>query len=70
MIASGGKKIKLIAVSGGGSELCTPCGGCRQKIREFAPLKTPVLICNEVMFQKRFILEALLPASFGPDNLF
>ena len=70
MIASGGKKIKLIAISGSGSELCTPCGGCRQKIREFSALETPVLICDEEMFQKRFILEALLPASFGPDNLF
>ena len=51
MIASGGKQIKLIAVSGGGLELCTPCGGCRQKIREFASLQTTVLICDEEKFE-------------------
>ena len=70
MIASGGKQIKLIAISGGGLELCTPCGGCRQKIREFASLQTSVLICDEEKFAERFTLEALIPASFGPKNLF
>ena len=69
MILSGSKQIKLIAVSGGGLELCTPCGGCRQKIREFASLQIPILICNETTFEKRFLLETLLPASFGPKNL-
>jgi len=70
MILSGSKQIKLIAVSGGGLELCTPCGGCRQKIREFASLEMPVLICNEKNFEKRFLLNTLLPVSFGPKNLF
>ena len=70
MITSGGKQIKLIAVSGGGLELCTPCGGCRQRILEFASVQTPVLICSEEKFEERFVLEALIPASFGPKNLF
>jgi cytidine deaminase len=69
MIASGGTKIKLIAVSGAGMQLCTPCGGCRQRIREFASLKTDILICTGSQFKKRFNLEMLLPDSFGPDNL-
>jgi len=69
MIASGGTKIKRIAVSGAGTQLCTPCGGCRQRIREFASLKTDILICTDSQFKKRFNLEMLLPASFGPDNL-
>ncbi|MBT5573880.1 cytidine deaminase [Alphaproteobacteria bacterium] len=69
MIAAGGQQIKVIAVSGAGVELCTPCGGCRQRIREFANPQTEILICNELAFARRFLLEELLPASFGPDNL-
>ncbi len=69
MIASGGTKIKIIAVSGAGEHLCTPCGGCRQRIREFADLKTNILICTDLEFRKRFTLDALMPESFGPNNL-
>ena len=70
MVTDGCTEIDEILVMADTKKPTTPCGGCRQKIREFAALKTPVLICDEEMFQKRFILEALLPASFGPDNLF
>ena len=38
MIASNGNKIIAISVTGYGNLLCTPCGGCRQRIREFASL--------------------------------
>ena len=38
MIASNGNKIIAISVTGYGNLLCTPCGGCRQRIREFATL--------------------------------
>ena len=70
MVTDGCTEIDEILVMADTVKPTTPCGGCRQKIREFAALKTPVLICDEEMFQKRFILESLLPASFGPDNLF
>ena len=36
LIMGGGTKITEVAVMGNGDALCTPCGGCRQKIREFA----------------------------------
>lgn len=42
MIAAGGREIREIAVVGAGDALCTPCGGCRQRIREFATTLTPV----------------------------
>ena len=70
MIAGGDKQIKAIAVTGRGDELCTPCGGCRQRIREFAKADTPVLICDETGIRLQTTLEELLPHSFGPDNLF
>ncbi|MDR0484210.1 MAG: cytidine deaminase [Alphaproteobacteria bacterium] len=69
MIMNGEKKIKEIAVIGMGDLLCTPCGGCRQKIREFGNSNTQIHIFSQAGFQKTFTLEELLPESFGPDNL-
>ena len=69
MIMSKGTKIIAIAVTGYGDMLCTPCGGCRQRIREFASLNTPIIIGNEKKIQKIFTLNDLLPYSFGPENL-
>ena len=44
MIASNGNKIIAISVTGYGNLLCTPCGGCRQRIREFASLNVPIIV--------------------------
>ena len=69
MIGAGGRKITRIAIAGRGVFLCTPCGGCRQRIREFAPADLDILICDEQGLRQRFTLAELLPHSFGPDNL-
>jgi len=69
MIGAGGRKITRIAIAGRGAFLCTPCGGCRQRIREFAPADIDILICDEQGLRQRFTLAELLPHSFGPDNL-
>lgn len=69
MIIAGQSKIKAIAVAGSGDELCTPCGGCRQRIREFAEENTPILICDQNGLRHITTLGELLPMSFGPDNL-
>ncbi len=69
MIGAGARHIAAIAVAGPGPALCTPCGGCRQKIREFAAPDTPVLVCSREEVEREFTLDDLLPASFGPDNL-
>ena len=69
MIGAGGRKIIRIAVAGRGDLLCTPCGGCRQRIREFAAADMDIFICDEQGLLKRFTLAELLPHSFGPDNL-
>lgn len=69
MIAAGGSQIVAIAVAGPGPALCTPCGGCRQKIREFAAPTTPILVSGAEGAFTSFKLEDLLPDSFGPDNL-
>jgi cytidine deaminase len=69
MIMAGGRQITAISVAGKGDLLCTPCGGCRQRIREFAALKTPIFIADENGFRQAFTLDTLLPHSFGPDHL-
>ena len=71
MVNAGGSRIERIAVAGGtdaGDILCTPCGGCRQRIREFAAPDTVIIIANPSGEQQRFTLADLLPHSFGPEN--
>ncbi len=69
MVMDGETRIREIAVIGGGEALVTPCGGCRQKIREFADDDTPVHIFGMDGLRQTFTLGGLLPWSFGPDNL-
>jgi cytidine deaminase len=70
LIMAGGKRITEVAVMGNGNQLCTPCGGCRQKIREFAAGDVKIHCCTETgELIKTFTLQELLPESFGPDNL-
>ena len=71
-VNAGGSRIERIAVAGGadaGDILCTPCSGCRQRIREFAAPDTVIIIANPGGEQQRFTLADLLPHSFGPENL-
>ena len=69
LVLAGGQRIIAVAVVGQGTELVTPCGGCRQKIREFASDEVPVLVGDMVSQCARFTLGELLPASFGPGHL-
>ena len=69
MIATGGRRITEIAVVGGGKELCTPCGGCRQRIREFAAPSVPIHVGGPEGHRQTFTVGELLPVAFGPDNL-
>ena len=69
MISQGEKNIVEVVVVGSGKLLCSPCGGCRQRLREFSSLKTQIHMCNVNGHQKTLSLEELLPESFGPENL-
>lgn len=65
MISAGAKRIKRIYITGPGNQPVTPCGGCRQRIREFAEPSTPV-ICHGVDGEPlETTLGELLPHSFG-----
>ena len=70
LVMAGSRRITEVAVMGNGSTLCTPCGGCRQKIREFAAADVKIHCCTESgELIQTFTLEELLPFSFGPENL-
>lgn len=69
LVSSGYTKIKEVVVIGSGDLLCSPCGGCRQRLREFASLDTPIHMCNIDGHLKTSTLSDLLPDSFGPENL-
>ncbi|SEP46839.1 cytidine deaminase [Methylobacterium sp. ap11] len=69
MVAAGGRRIAAILVLGDGAALVTPCGACRQRIREFAAPDTPIHVAGPEGLRRTFTLDDLLPASFGPDNL-
>ena len=70
MIAGGAKRIRRIYVTGPGSDPVTPCGGCRQRIREFAETLDITVISHGISGQPlETTLAALLPHSFGPEFL-
>ena len=69
MALAGERRIAEILVVGDGEGLCTPCGGCRQRIREFASPQTPVHIAGPDGVRLTLSLAELLPHSFGPENL-
>ena len=69
MVLAGGRQIVAVAVFAQSPQPVTPCGGCRQKLREFAADGTPVFIADASGLRARFTLGELLPASFGPDHL-
>ena len=69
LVAAGGRQVKAVVVVGEGARLTTPCGGCRQKLREFAADDTPVIVADVQQVRARFTLGELLPHSFGPEHL-
>ncbi len=70
MALAGGRRIAELVVAGGGDAPCTPCGGCRQKLREFGGGGMVIRIVDAG--GRMLLLTSLgelLPHSFGPDNL-
>jgi cytidine deaminase len=66
MVAAGGKRIVAIAAVGGTDEIeaCTPCGGCRQSIREFSDENTRVILIGDGNTIDSYSIDELLPAAF------
>lgn len=69
LVMAGETRLTEAAVVGAGDKLVTPCGGCRQRLREFGSDEVEIHICGPEGLRKTVSLGALLPLSFGPDNL-
>lgn len=69
MVMGGGRKIVELAVVAQKLALCPPCGGCRQKIAEFADAATRIYLCDEAGVRKTLTMEELLPFSFHTETL-
>ena len=68
MVLSGGSRIKEIMLVSTGENLVTPCGGCRQKLKEFSDEKTQIRVFHDNKITT-FSVEDLLPHSFSKENL-
>lgn len=68
-VTGGMKKIKLLVVTGNTPEPISPCGACRQVIREFSDKDTVIILANKDGKYESTSLEKLLPYSFGPEDL-
>ena len=65
MIAGGVTIIEKICVISQSEKIVSPCGGCRQKIREFSTEDTKIFLFNLSGSFKVFSVEELLPFSFS-----
>ncbi|BBM42508.1 cytidine deaminase [Leptotrichia wadei] len=68
-VTGGMKKIKLLVITGNTPEPISPCGACRQVIREFSDKDTVIILANKDGKYESTSLEKLLPYSFGPEDL-
>ena len=69
MVLAGETRLLEACVVGAGPALATPCGGCRQRLREFGTPDVPVHSGSPDGLRGSFTLGELLPTSFGPANL-
>ncbi|RMF32951.1 MAG: cytidine deaminase [Alphaproteobacteria bacterium] len=68
MCAAGEREIEAVAVYAEGSQPIAPCGGCRQRLAEFAEPDTVVLLAGPDGVVTT-TLGALLPGAFSGGHL-
>ena len=69
MAAAGERSIATMLTVCDGDALSTPCGGCRQKMREFADTDTVIHAAGPDGIRTTYSISELLPDGFGPENL-
>lgn len=69
MVLDGERRIVEVLVMANGPEIVSPCGGCRQRLREFAGEDVPVHLCAPEGVRRTLTMGELLPLSFGPAHL-
>jgi homotetrameric cytidine deaminase len=69
MVAGGGGRVVEVVVAAPSEAECAPCGGCRQRLREFAAQDAPIHLADLERVRRTTSLAELLPRSFGPRCL-
>ena len=69
MVAGGGGRVVEVVVAAPSELETAPCGGCRQRLREFADGDAPVHLADLERVRRTTSLAELLPLSFGPEHL-
>jgi cytidine deaminase len=69
MVTAGEREIVEVLTIADGDQVTTCCGGCRQRLAEFAAADTPVHAAGAEGVRRTFTLGELLPAAFGPEHL-
>ena len=65
MVAAGERQITEALLVAAGERLCTPCGGCRQRLAEFAGPDLSIHLCDPQGLRRTVSLGDLLPLSFA-----
>jgi xanthosine phosphorylase len=65
MVAAGEREIAEALVLAAGERLCTPCGGCRQRLAEFAGPDVPIHLCSPDGLRRTVTMGELLPLPFA-----
>lgn len=68
-VMAGGGKITEIAVIAEKKAKCTPCGGCRQRLAEFAGPDTPLHLCDNNGVVETVLLKDIFPLGFEAEVL-
>lgn len=69
MVAAGQSRIAEVLVVADSPVPITPCGGCRQKLAEFAESGVAVILADLAGERARTTVGALLPGAFTPEHL-
>ncbi|TDL75089.1 cytidine deaminase [Palleronia sediminis] len=69
MVAAGARDIAAVAVIADSPEPVPPCGGCRQKLAEFAGADVPVTLATTRGARRETSVGALLPGAFGAGHM-
>jgi cytidine deaminase len=69
MVAAGEARIRAVAVIADAPRPVPPCGGCRQKLAEFASADTPVTLATVSGARQETTVGALLPGAFVAGDM-
>lgn len=69
MVAAGARDLAEVYVVADSPNPVPPCGGCRQKLREFGASSVPVTLATVDGLESKTTIGALLPGAFAPSHL-